>query len=279
MLPGLTQGACSAFGMWGDALAKGYSLLQLRALDWNMDGPFINFPSMTVYHPNIGEGHAFYTMSFQGFVGGLTGASANLSISEIGVGYPDSTFGSQSRIGLPFIFLLRDILQYDICLDDATNRMVNARRTCNLILGVGDRNYQQFRGYEYSYSTIDVMNPQNMRPYNNTWHPRINDVVYWGMDWDCPAYNYVLSSQIKKFYGEISPELAIQQITAVTQTGDDHISFYDLPNSQVFISFARQNFFDGPIPAYQRQFTRFDLNDLFNESPPSQPQNEILVAF
>jgi hypothetical protein len=51
-----------------------------------------------------------------------------LAISEIGVSYPDPSFGSQSRIGIPFIYLLRDILHFDKTLDDSTSRMANARR-------------------------------------------------------------------------------------------------------------------------------------------------------
>jgi len=35
-------------------------------------------------------------------------------------------------------YLLRDILQFDETLTDSMNRMTNAHRTCNLILGVGD---------------------------------------------------------------------------------------------------------------------------------------------
>lgn len=38
MIAGLTQGACSAFGMWGPALADPNKVLQLRALDWDMNG-------------------------------------------------------------------------------------------------------------------------------------------------------------------------------------------------------------------------------------------------
>lgn len=41
MIAGLTQGACSAFGMWGPALANPNKVLQLRALDWDMNG-YIN---------------------------------------------------------------------------------------------------------------------------------------------------------------------------------------------------------------------------------------------
>lgn len=36
---------------------------------------------------------------------------------------------------------------------------------------------------EYSYSVLNVMDDQNLMPFNDTWHPRIADIVYWGMDW------------------------------------------------------------------------------------------------
>jgi len=265
MIAGLTQGACSMFGMWGDVLADNTKVLQLRALDWDMKGPFRDFPQITVYHPN--QGHAFANIGLSGFIGGLTGMSeARLGISEIGAGYPDSTFGSESRIGLPFIFLLRDILQFDLTVDDAINRMINARRTCDLMLGVGDGKLGYFRGMEYSYSVLDVFDDKNLRPDNSSWHPRIKDVVYWGMDWDCPSYNYVLSTQIKKFYGKITPEIAIRYLTAVEMSGDNHIAFYDLTDGEFYVSFAAQFDVGGPTGGYARQFTKFNATALFKET-------------
>jgi len=272
MIAGLTQGDCSMFGAWGQALPSntGTNLLQLRALDWNMDGPFRDYSSITVYHPTDGDGHAFMNIAFLGFVGGLTGVSSTqLGISEIGVAYPDSTFGSESRIGLPFIFLLRDILQYDNTVDDATNRMINARRTCDLILGVGDGKMSEFRGYQYSYSVLNVMDDENMMPNNTQWHPRITNTVYWGMDWDCPAYNTILSTLLNKYHGQITPQLAVQEITAVEKSGDNHIAFYDLTQMQVYVSFAAPFGVGGQVPAYARQFVQFDANKLFAEQPPS----------
>jgi len=39
MIGELTKGACSMFGAWGNAVANaGTRLLQLRALDWDVDG-------------------------------------------------------------------------------------------------------------------------------------------------------------------------------------------------------------------------------------------------
>ena len=36
-----------------------------------------------------------------------------MAISEIGVSFPDDTFGKESRQGTPFTYLLRDVLQFD----------------------------------------------------------------------------------------------------------------------------------------------------------------------
>ena len=41
---------------------------------------------------------------------------------------------------------MRDIIQFDETVDDSINRITNAHRTCDLILGVGD-------GKVYQYNT------------------------------------------------------------------------------------------------------------------------------
>ena len=64
MIGELTQGHCSMYGAWGAATAGGETL-QLRALDWDIDGPFQDYPQVTVYHADeeisaaSGEGHSF----------------------------------------------------------------------------------------------------------------------------------------------------------------------------------------------------------------------------
>merc|ERR1739845_314628 len=103
---GLTQGDCSMFGAWGDALADKDGTLQLRALDWDMGDTIVNHPLVTVFHTP----HSTYaTVGIVGLTGALTGVSdKQMGISEIGVSFPDETFGKQSRVGVPFIFILRD---------------------------------------------------------------------------------------------------------------------------------------------------------------------------
>jgi len=269
MIASLTQGDCSMLGAWGKALdpTSPTKLLQLRALDWNMDGPFRNFPAVTVYHP--AQGNQFVMVGMIGFITALTGFSdQKLGISEIGVAYPDTTFGSESRIGYPFLFLLRDILQWDQTVDDATTRMINAKRTCNLILGVGDGKSSEFRGYQYSSSVLNIFDDMNMQPLYD-WHPRINDTVYWGMDWICPGDNIVLSAQIETVYGKLTPEVAIKNLASVEESGDNHVAYYDLTNLELYVSFASPVGSPGPSAGYARQFTKFNGTALFSEKPPT----------
>jgi len=268
MIAGLTQGACSMFGMWGSALKNKNTLIQLRALDWDMDGPFRDKSQITVYHPSDGTNNHI-NIGIAGFAGGLTGLSdKQLGISEIGASYPDASFGSESRIGVPFIFLLRNVLMYDVTVDDAVNRMINARRTCDLMLGVGDGKMNVFKGMQYSYSVLNQFDDMDLMP-NETWHPRIPGVVYWGMDWMCPGYNKLISEQILKYHGEITPEIALRYISPVEKSGDNHLAFYDLTNMKFWVSFAAPHSVGGPVPAYDRQFVKFDAWKLLNEKKPS----------
>lgn len=160
----LTQGDCSMYGAWGAATAGGKTLA-MRALDWDTDMPAVQYPTVFIYHPAEGDGHAFANVGFVGWIGALSGqSSAAMSVHEIGVAYPDATFGNESFAGIPFVFLLRDILQFDSTLQDTIDRITGANRTCDLILGAGSGTEQSFRAFEYSASVANVFDDTNMMP-------------------------------------------------------------------------------------------------------------------
>ena len=92
MLPELTKGSCSMFGAHGNATINTGNgiLMQLRALDWDTDGPFKDYPAILVYHPSDDKANTFASLGFTGFIGSITGISqARVSISEIGVYWSD----------------------------------------------------------------------------------------------------------------------------------------------------------------------------------------------
>jgi len=270
----LTKGSCSMFGAWGKAVPSNYSLLQLRALDWDMDGPFRNYPQITIYHPD--NGHPFANVGYAGFIGSFSGMSSTpTATSEIGVSFPDDTFGKESRQGIPFTYLLRDLLQFDKSLNDSMDRITNANRTCDLILGVGDGNMAAFRGIEYSYSVAKFFDDTNMEP-DEDWHPKIPNTVYYGMDWNCPNYDEVFAQQLNALYGRITPENGILNITSILTSGDNFISYYDLTpwRQQMFVAFASTQGSAGPGAAYDRTFSKINMTDLWFLPPPTADQIE-----
>ncbi len=159
----------------------------------------------------------------------MTGASdAPLALSEIGVSNPDSTFGRQRPgHGQPFIFLLRDLLQDQSTLAGVQQALQAANRTIDLILGFGAPNRNStslegddgagdsgesgaageagagiisgpFVGVQYAADEVRFYNDENMLPVNNSWHPRVKDTVYHGMDWDCPGWTGPLGEALAK---------------------------------------------------------------------------------
>jgi isopenicillin-N N-acyltransferase-like protein len=254
------------------------SSYQLRALDYDTVGPFKDFPQITVYHPN--DGHAYSQVGWPGNLGVLTGySSQQLAISEIGVSFPDETFGQglvpdtppEKVHGEPWMFILRDVLQFEDTLESGLNRIQNANRTCNLIIGLGDGKAEHSYGIQYSGYVANPYDDKNQLPVNETWHPVVPDTVYNGMDWLCPNFDTVLGAQLQKYHGVIDENVIIGNILPTVQTGNLHIAVYDMGNNNMHVSFSRptSEATTEPEYAYERQFTRLHMADIFNEVMPA----------
>lgn len=274
MIGELTKGSCSMYGAWDSATAGGKTL-QMRALDWDTSGPFQDYPQVTVYHADEGssDGQSFVNVGWTGWIGSITGMSSSATaISEIGVSFPDASFGKESRFGTPFTFLLRDMLQFEPTLLSGLKHITDARRTCDLILGFGDGKVATsgpdgkapFRGIQYSASVANFFDDTDMMPRNDSWHPRMKQIVYYGMDWLCPNYSEVLHRQLSSLQGTLTPENSISHVMPIVQTGDLHIAVYDLTDRVMFVANARGTGESGPAMAYDRQFVKLNMTYLFD---------------
>jgi len=276
MLGELTKGACSMFGAWDEALESGHGLLQMRTLDWDMSGPFRDWPHVTIYHPT--EGNAFANIGWPGWIGSMTGMNdQQMAISEIGAAYRDKTFGKDSRSGIPFTYILRDVLQFDKSLADSKMRIKQADRTCSLILGVGDGEERRFNSIRYSYSAADFFDDKTLEPgpwctepRPCDWMPLIDNVVYHGMDWNCPTFTRVLAEQLQKHWGKITPEIAISEIIAKTMTGDVHNAVYDLTKNDMYFAVASPHGTPSDMKqAYKNSYYKLDMDVIFAEKKPT----------
>ncbi|KYR00879.1 acid ceramidase-like protein [Tieghemostelium lacteum] len=264
MLPELVKASCSMFGAWDNAIPyQGEGLVHLRALDWDTTSPLTLKPVVLVYHPS--EGNTFMTLSFQGFIGAITGYSGHTGISEkVWASYN----GSDSRFGEPFYFVLRDILQFDKTVDQALNRIYGAHRTCSIYVGVGSNSSMTFTAVEYSYETVrifDDVTPFPIYAPEYSPHELIPSVVYIDPDF-YSADHQCMSNLLLKYYGTLTPENTIQIISHL-QTGNLHAAIYDYYYNTFTFSVAGHNqtwpLTSNPTMAYNNQFIQLDVTSLF----------------
>ena len=85
------------------------------------------------------------------------------------------------------------------------------------------------------------------------------------MDWLCPAYNQVLSQQLAKYHGKLTPEIGFSDVTAIEMSGDNHLAWSDVTNMKMLVAFAAPNGVGGPVAAYARQPTEVDVKALLAE--------------
>jgi hypothetical protein len=229
----------------------------------DFDGPYHKHPLVTVYHPSSAKfGNAWVNIGFMGWIGVLSGVNEHqLAVSEIGVSYPDDTFGKESRFGNPFTFVLRDVLQWDRTLNESVHRMQTTKRTCNLILGVGDGK-SEFRSFQYSHSVCNVIGDTNPLPKAD-WHPAIENTVYYGMDWLCPAFHQRLGELLAQHHGQITAEKAVRVIVPGLNSGNLQVVVYDLTYNRVLFAFGHVNEDQSRTNAYMRPFIQLDLKALF----------------
>ncbi|NOY58424.1 MAG: hypothetical protein GXO75_05770 [Calditrichaeota bacterium] len=251
---------CSLFGAWGKATAADGHLYQLRALDYETHANIQKYPVIVVYFPQ--DGHPFANITWAGTVGSISGISqARLAISEIGDDYDKE---HDTFAGIPFMFLLRDVLQFDNSLDEAITHIKTAPRTTSLIYGIGDGELGQLRGFQTSHTLCNVFDANNLEPVTKT-HQRIEDIVYWGMSWDVPKYDGPLHDKLVEYYGHINADVTINDIVPSVGTGNLQTVVYDLTAMKIWVANARANDETGPLEAYNRQFVEFDMNDLFTK--------------
>mmetsp|Transcript_6283 Transcript_6283/g.9131 ORF Transcript_6283/g.9131 Transcript_6283/m.9131 type:complete len:431 (+) Transcript_6283:29-1321(+) len=261
MLPELIKAGCSMAGVWGEATSKtkNGTLLQLRALDWDDKAPISEYPTLVVYHPN--EGNTFVNVAYPSFVGTITGVSETmLGISEkVWLGHDD---GFDSRIGKPWNYVLRDIMQYTYDLDSAISSLANTHRTCSIHIGVGDSVTNRFAGIEYSYKELNIYDWSTQPEYQE--HPRMKDVVYWDKHVQ-PSHHPCLGSLMKDYYANYTAEAFMQYIAPIHETGNAQLAVYDFDAKRMYVAYSKPPNTDGPTEAYKRQAIAFDLTRLFAE--------------
>ena len=139
--------------------------------------------------------------------------------------------------------------------------MKTTKRTCNLILGVGDGK-SEFRSFQYSHSVCNVIGDDNPLPKAD-WHAAIEDAVYYGMDWNCPPFHERLHELLVKYHGNITAELTVRKIIPGLNSGNLQIAIYDLSYEKIYFAYGIRDEKGHAVNAYRRPFLSLDLKQVF----------------
>jgi hypothetical protein len=190
---------------------------------------------------------------------------------------------TSSRAGQPFHFLLRDILQYDITIDDAINRMANAERTCQIYVGVGERRLGQFRAFAYAHESLNTYDDINY-PFYTPAHPQMDGIflllcesvfahrcslvcagVVFVDKHVQPSGDPCMGTLLSDKYGSIDA-LFMKDLVSQFQTGDHHLAVYDWVSNSILISVASPDLRNSSAtaPAYNQPFWRLSMGDLLS---------------
>ena len=140
LLPELIKAACTVLGSWGESTVSS-TLLHLRSLDWDDKAPIAKYATVTVYHPNASyEGyakhfheyykqqyitsHTFANFGYAGLIGSLN------AYSDVSIGLGQKVWITTeqditSRLGNPWTYVLRDVVQFSQSIDTALTMMEN----------------------------------------------------------------------------------------------------------------------------------------------------------
>jgi hypothetical protein len=103
----------------------------------------------------------------------------------------------------------------------------------------------------------------------STGHPLREGLLYVDKH-DQPSNWRCMEGLMNSTYGSLSAEVMLRQVTALAQTGDQHIAVFDQANDAVYMAVTAAPTATTPaVPAYNRPFLKFKISDLFSEPRPT----------
>lgn len=254
LFPELTRAGCTVLGTWGDATVDGL-LYQLRGLDYVPQNPLNIYQTIVIYKPTAPGAHTFANFIWPGMIGVLAGYNGNIGVGErVHSDYSD--YDNVTTIfGEPWMFVLRNVVEYADNLEDAVNTLYDSNRTYEVFLGVGSQVDHSFRGFQYAYAQLNMYTDQNWTYNFSDYHPQLDGVIYFADG----GSNTCIANILEANYGNITAELIYRQITGLHHTGNTIMAVYSYDTNEVYLSFATNL-----QPAYLNPIFYLNMTQLFN---------------
>ena len=270
----LEQRNCSSFAVFGKA-TEGGKLYHGHNMDWDMSIGLQDQAALFLYEPD--NGIPFAAFGYFGMVGHSSGMNMNgVSIGVIGAVTKDSRY-----VGIPFMSLLRDVLQNAHGLDEASAILASAHRTVgyNYVFSCADT--PSAKAYETSahqYAAFSDNDPKETVEYairiesavfraDEAMDPTVRRSQrcargYPNMPYGCNSYDHRykgMATRIQQNYGRIDAQTALSILKSVAMDGTNlHSVLCNTTDREMWVARAR-----GMEDACKQHYIHIDLKQQF----------------
>ncbi len=261
----IAESHCSNYVLGANATEQ-KEMIQVRILDFPLALKVQNNPLISVIKPN--EGHAFATIGWAGFLGAVTGISSEkIALGEMRGDNAIKAYRTKNNLetkqetlqGIPMPFLLRDILQFDTDLEEATNRLRFAERTNCYVYVIGDGEAQNSKAYLTDRELFRVYTSEDFQTLLSSVEPETEfqgheGVIFGGHN------NSMINNQVTENYGRITEDLIKQEFNPALAMKDNlQIAIYNLTKMTIQVANAEGD----KGKACNQNYVFLNLNEAF----------------
>ena len=217
-------------------------LLHLRALDWDAYAPINEFPTVIIYEPTESGSKPFANIGYMGSIGTLT------SMSKIGISagekvmiindpkyYPEDP--QITYFGKPWMFVLRDTVQFANNIADVEDMLLSAQRTMKIHGGWGSLPDKTFRGMNYAANYVQFFDDKNYTWYNNFSQPQLDGVFFLNKHVQ-PSDDPCMGNILREQHGHITAETMYRDIVGYQRTGDNKWVVMDPEAQEIWLAYS-----------------------------------------
>ncbi|MFO7946184.1 MAG: C45 family peptidase [Armatimonadota bacterium] len=246
---------CSGFALFGEATADG-SMLHGRVLDYNVTAGLQDYALIRLIEP---QGRIpWVDVGYAGMIGSVTGMNAEkITIGEMGGG------GAGQWDGTPMTFLMREALETATTMQEALSVFEDSPRTCEYYYVISDAKIPDARALATTPEVFDVLGPNET--YKEIDTPIPDAVLLSAGD----RYD-LLAQRVQEIHGAIDAEAAIELMRRpVAMSSNLHDALFAPDTGDFWVANATA---DGQ-PASEQPYTKYNFNELLEQSPPEAEEN------
>merc|ERR1719453_1304673 len=128
--------------------------------------------------------------------------------------------------GEPWMFVLRDTVQFANNLEEVEQHLFNADRTIEIHLGWGSAPDQSFRGSDYTADWVKFYNDDSWIVDFTEPHPQQDGIFYYDKHVQ-PSSDPCVGNILAANAGKITPELLWRDVCGYHMTGDTQVCVMD----------------------------------------------------